>query len=212
MAPSVSLRARGRRICESRSARRRRLEKRSARACCERRRRRADQPGRGLAPSSSPPLSTNWADRGNAPRRRGPHSSTPQPPICCTNGSPPSPPIAFLSHEFLPTKAHVYATPWVSATWSCRRPAAASSHLPSRFGREGIVVTGRWQLALDTAGRHWLWCTRGRQPGAFQPSASPSMSWSLRPTTDKPSTRPDVVHSATARQADAEKVLATSLP
>jgi hypothetical protein len=38
------------------------------------------------------------------------------------------------------------------------------------LGREGLVVTRRWQLALDTTGRRWLWCTRARNPGAFQPS------------------------------------------
>jgi len=38
------------------------------------------------------------------------------------------------------------------------------------IGRDGLVVTRRWQLALDAAGNRHVWCTRSKAPGASQRS------------------------------------------
>lgn len=35
-------------------------------------------------------------------------------------------------------------------------------------GREGLILTRRWQLATDAVGRRWLWRARAKQPGSYQ--------------------------------------------
>ena len=48
---------------------------------------------------------------------------------------------------------------------------AALAVADAAVGREGIAIERRWQMAVDGAGRRWLWRTRRRGPGQFAPSA-----------------------------------------
>jgi hypothetical protein len=53
------------------------------------------------------------------------------------------------------------------------------------IGREGLILTRRWQAATDTSGNRWIWRTRAKEPGAHQAGVRLGFDDLVPPKVDK---------------------------